>query len=81
MGERNSVAIPFLQQRCAAKVDYCTQWFPERGIFGTRVDMIARIMDEVNPLKELTYLFNLGSFVTGGVGVRYKLLHILHTRP
>ena len=51
----------------------------EQGIFGTLVDMIARIMHEVNlqPLKEFTYLFNLGSFVTGGVRVRYKLLHIL----
>jgi len=51
----------------------------EQGIFGTIVDKIAGIMHEVNlqPLKEFTYLFNLGSFVTGGVRVRYKLLHIL----
>ena len=51
----------------------------EQGIFGTLVDKIARIMQAINcqPFKEYTYLFSLGSFVTGGVQLRYKLLHIL----
>ena len=51
----------------------------EQGIFGTLVDNIARIMEAINrqPFKEYTYLFSLGSRVTGGTQLRYKLLHIL----
>ena len=53
--------------------------FEEKGVFGTLADRIAAIWQEVTlqPLKEYSYLYNLGSVLTGGVRVRYKLVHIL----